>query len=276
MLRAGTTSDVISVLGNRVFHSFAAKAISWLEPPDDTALNSRCIFISMFETTRTDLLRPDDIEIAREAASLRAQLLQFWFENYNSVQPGPVPGDEVLRPRSRDLLRAIAAPHLQDSERSNQLLRFFNTDQAVPEEPLSPEQNVVLLSVYSIVHARKDYVAIQTGDLTNAVNNFLELAGERLRLRPRKVGAILTSLGFCNRERTNSGWIVLLNRGDAEKAHQLAEHHGIDKMSVRFQKVSPAECELCRVAAAKRSHRGPQIQEGQTTEIVNLYKEIGK
>jgi hypothetical protein len=56
----------------------------------------------------------------------------------------------------------------------------------------------------------------------------------------------------------------------------LAEHHGIEKMSGGFQKVSPAECELCRVATAKRSHRGLQIQEGQTTETVNLNKEIGQ
>jgi hypothetical protein len=49
MLRAGTMRDVISVQANRSFHAYGAKAISWLEPPDDTALNSRCAFISMFE-----------------------------------------------------------------------------------------------------------------------------------------------------------------------------------------------------------------------------------
>jgi hypothetical protein len=114
MLRAGTMRDVISVQANRSFHAYGAKAISWLEPPDDTALNSRCVFISMFETTRTDLLRPDDVEVVREAASLQAQLLQFRFENYYRVQPGPVSGDEVVRPRSRDLLRALAAAHSQD------------------------------------------------------------------------------------------------------------------------------------------------------------------
>jgi hypothetical protein len=107
------------------------------------------------------------------------------------------------------------------------------------------------------------------------VNYFLELAGERLRLRPRKVGAVLTSLGFCNRERTNAGWIVLLNRGDAEKLHQLAQHHGIDRLSERYQKVPPAECELCRAVAAKTSHRGMQVREGQMTETVNVNEEIG-
>jgi hypothetical protein len=276
ILRAGTTRDVVSVLGNRTFHSFGAKVISWLEPPDDTALNSRCVFISMFETARTDLARPGDIEVEREAAVLRSQLLQFRFENYRDVRVSPVPGDEILRPRSRDLLRALSAAHLQDVIRSKHLLKLFDSGQAVPEEPLSPEQNAVLLALYSIIHLRKDYTFIQTGDLTKTVNLYLKKAGEGLRLRPRKVGSVLTSLGFCNRQRTNSGWIVSLSRGDAEKIHQLAEHHGIDKMRDGFQKVSSAECDLCRAVAAKRPNREPQISEGQRTETVNLNTEVGR
>jgi hypothetical protein len=275
MLRAGTMRDVISVQANRSFHAYGAKVISWLEPPDDTALNSRCVFISMFETARTDLVRPDDREVVHEAAVLQGQLLQFRFENYRTVQLGPIPGDDILRPRSRDLLRALSAAH-QDVNRSQDRLRFFESGQAVPEEPLSPEQNAVLLSLYSIIHLRKDYASIQTGDLTKTVNLYLEKAGEGLRLRPRKVGSVLTSLGFCNRQRTNSGWIVSLSRGDGEKIHQLAEHHGIDRMSDGFQKVSSAECDLCRAASAKRPNREPLTSEGQRSETVNLNAEIGR
>ena len=66
-----------------------------------------------------------------------------------------------------------------------------------------------------------------------------------------------------------------LNRGDAEKLHQLAEHHAIDKMSERFQKVSPADCDLCKVAAARKSKRVPQIPEGHTRTTVDLLNEIG-
>jgi hypothetical protein len=56
----------------------------------------------------------------------------------------PIPGDEILRPRSRDLLRALAAAHLQNVGRLKRLLEFFNSGQAVPLEPLSPEQNAGL------------------------------------------------------------------------------------------------------------------------------------
>jgi hypothetical protein len=59
-LGAGTTRDAISVKGNQIFHSYGAKVISWLEPPDDPALNSRCILIPMFENTKSGLLKPSD------------------------------------------------------------------------------------------------------------------------------------------------------------------------------------------------------------------------
>ena len=63
----------------------------------------------MHETTKTNLMRPSDVEVEREAAELQGAVLRFRFENYRSVESGPLYGDEFLRPRSRDLLRALAA-----------------------------------------------------------------------------------------------------------------------------------------------------------------------
>jgi len=83
------------------------------------------------------------------------------------------------------------------------------------------------------------------------VNYFLRRAGEKLRLQPRKVGAVLKALGFSNRKRTHLGWIVSLDQNDCEKIHHLAECYGIDDMSDRELVVSRDECALCQ-AAAKR------------------------
>jgi hypothetical protein len=210
MLRTGTTRDVNSLVANQILYSYGAKVISWLEPPDDPALNSRCVLIPMCETSRTDLARVSDPEVEREAATLQAQLLQFRFENYKSVQVSSVPGDEKLRPRSRDLLQTLAAAHSQDAKRSERLVKFFDSGQAVPLEPLSLEQNAILRGLFSVIHCRKEYESVSTGDLTTLVNYLLERAGESLRLQPRKVGAALTSLGFSSRKRTNSGWVVFL------------------------------------------------------------------
>jgi hypothetical protein len=218
MLRSGTTRDVLAVRKNRTFHCYGAKVISWLEPLDDAALNSRCVLIPMFESKGSALVRLNEPKVERMAADLQAQLLRFRLENYKTVEPAAVAGDEVLRPRTRDLLRALTAAHA-DVQRSQGLLRFFESGQGVQQEPLDPEHNAVLRALFSMVHLREDFTSIWIGDLTQQVNTFLELEGEKLHLQPRKVGAVLTSLGFSSRARTNSGWILSLTRREAEKLH---------------------------------------------------------
>jgi hypothetical protein len=125
ILRSGTTRDVLAVRKNRTFHCYGAKVVSWLEPPNDPALNSRCILIPMFENKSTALVRTDEPKVLQLAAHLQAQLLSFRLENFKTVQLAPVPGDEVLRPRTRDLLRSLSAAHGQDAQRSQRLLKFF-------------------------------------------------------------------------------------------------------------------------------------------------------
>jgi len=258
MLRAGTTREVLAVRRNRTFHSFGAKVISSLEPPDDAALNSRCIVIPMSESKSTALVRTDEPAVQQQAADLQAQLLRFRFENYKTVRPVPVPGDEALRPRTRDLLRVLSAAHA-DVSRSELLLRFVESGQGVQPEPLSPEQNAVVRAMFSAVHIREDFSCIWISDLTQRVNIFLELAGEQLRVQPRKVGAVVTSLGFSSRTRTNSGWVISLSRKDAERLHQLAVCYGIDGIRDSFpQGIAPEECSLCLAAGLDKKEPGPE------------------
>jgi len=258
MLRSGTTRDVLAVRKNRAFHCYGAKVISSLEPPDDAALNSRCIVIPMSESKSTALVRTDEPAVQQQAADLQAQLLRFRFENYKTVRPVPVPGDEALRPRTRDLLRVLSAAHA-DVSRSELLLRFVESGQGVQLEPLSPEQNAVVRALFSAVHIREDFSRIWISDLTQRVNTFLELAGEQLRIQPRKVGAVVTSLGFSSRTRTNSGWVISLSRKDAERLHELAVSYGIDGIRDSFpQGISPDECSLCLAVGLDKKEPGPK------------------
>jgi hypothetical protein len=271
ILRSGTNRDVLAVRRNRIFHSYGAKVISWLEPPDDPALNSRCILIPMFESKSTALVRPDDPKVRQIAADLQAQLLRFRLENYKAVKPAAVAGDEVLRPRTRDLLRTLSAAHAQDAERTQGLLKFFESGQAVPAEPLRSEQNAVLRALFALIHPGK-FHSVHIGDLTGNVNLFLQKVGER-SLLPRKVGAVLTSLGFANKRRTNSGWVLYLSQQDAEKLHQLAACYGIDGFKDRFLGMSPEDCSLCRAAGLhKKGPDLPPVPPGYqvTTQAVNM------
>jgi hypothetical protein len=272
MLRSGTTRDVLTVRKNRALHCYGAKVISWLEPPDDPALNSRCILIPMFESKRAALLRADEPRVQKMAANLQAQLLRFRFESYKRIRPVPVPGDEDLRPRTRDLLRSLTAAHA-DVQRSQRLLKFFESGQGIQQEPLDPEHNAVLRTLFALVHLREDFNSIWISDLAQQVNIFLELEGEKLRLQPRKVGAVLTSLGFSSRTRTNSGWVLSLIRRDAEKLHQLAASYGVDRTGRSFRGISPDECPLCRAAGLDK--KGPALApKGTQTMKVNLRKEL--
>ena len=210
----------------------------------------------MSESKNPALLRADEPKVQQMAADLQAQLLSFRLENYKTVKPTAVAGDEVLRPRTRDLLRSISAGHPQDAERCQALLKFFESGEAVPLEPLSPEHNAVLRALFAMIHPG-DFSAIWISGLTEKVNRFLEQSGDRWRLLPRKVGAVLTSFGFTNRPRTNSGYALYLSQQDAEKLHQLAACYGIDGFKDRFLSMSPEDCPLCRAVGLHR--KGPDL-----------------
>ncbi len=124
-----------------------------------------------------------------------------------------------------------------------------------------------------MVHLREDFTSIWISDLTEQVNMFLELEGQRLRLQPRKVGAVLTSLGFSSHSRTNSGYVISLNRQDAEKLHQLAACYGVDRAGRSFRGISPDECDLCRAAGLDKKGCAPP-PEGTTRMEVDLRKEL--
>ncbi len=102
------------------------------------------------------------------------------------------------------------------------------------------------------MHLQEGISSIQVGNLTHMVNLFLDRAGENLRLLPRKVGAVLTSLGVATRTRTNSGWSLTVNRQDAEKLHQLAACYGIDGFKDRFLGMPSEDCSLCRAAGLNK------------------------
>ena len=87
MLRSGTTRDVLAIRRDSGFHSYGAKVVSWLEPPDDLPLNSRCILIPMFESKGVTLLEIGNTQIRQLADSLQAQLLRFPLDNFKNTSP---------------------------------------------------------------------------------------------------------------------------------------------------------------------------------------------
>jgi hypothetical protein len=108
LLRVGSSPEAVVIRRDGSWRVFGAKAISWLESPDDEALNSRCIQIPMTETTR-DLVSLSDPGTELAAKLLQSQLLHFRFQAYNNIKV-PQISEKLLRPRLRDLVATLAAP----------------------------------------------------------------------------------------------------------------------------------------------------------------------
>jgi len=244
LLRMGTSRDVVAMRKNQSFHAYGAKVICFLEPPDDPALTTRCILIPMKETKKTDLLRPTDPWIVERANGLRQQLLQFRLEKYKDLKIPTLKAAESLRPRCRDLLHCLAAPVADWSDFCDDLVFFFEKQDTLARQPLSPPQNAVLAALLWAVHEYRERGYMGINNLTGLANNLLQNAGLRLRLSPRKVGSALTSLGFLDKERTSKGWRVWLNPADARRIHELVATYGLDNPGQLLG--VERDCKLCR------------------------------
>jgi hypothetical protein len=88
-----------------------------------------------------------------------------------------------------------------------------------------------------------DFVTV--GQFSEIVNQILIQSGERMHLEPRKVGAILTSLGFFERVRTNRGFEIALDLETRRRVHSLVEKFGNQCVTKWILTMGAGECELC-------------------------------
>lgn len=246
LLRMGTTPGLIAMRKNRAFHAYGAKVISWLELPDDQALNSRCLLVPMVEANQVNLLKTTSRSLEEHSAELQAKLLQFRLASYGSFRLPSIKGAEKLRPRSRDLLTCLTAPCAQDTNLCQFLVQFFRQHELMLQEPLPPAQNAVLRALFFLAHQRMAPNTVFVLDFTKIVNELLEKAGEQTRLGPKKVGTVLTSLGFTNRLRTNRGYSTWLDSRDRQRVHQLVETHGMDRFPDPYSLTLCKGCPLCQ------------------------------
>ena len=100
--------------------------------------------------------------------------------------------------------------------------------------------------LFSQIHQEAYNGAVLTKNLTTKVNEILEANGERLHLSPRKVGAVLSTLGFRWKRRTSTGWKILLKRADQVRVHKLVNSHGMDLNTERFLRANLLDCPLCK------------------------------
>jgi len=240
------------------------KVVSWIELPNDAALNSRCIIIPMQESTRTDLLRTSHPKIVAAARHLQGQLLLFRFQQYNTLQPSQIPGSGNLRARNRDLYEALALPIAKYPKACAVLRKCIEQQCSIQRQPLPPNHSAVLEALFRQIHAHPDKGTFAIGDLTKDVNINLKRTGERFRMNPKGVGTVLTPLGFNIRTRTNAGWLVWLDRNARRRIHELMLVHGVDGLSACLPSDNTAPCQFCETLD-RQSSEIPRA-DGSTSE----------
>jgi hypothetical protein len=250
LLRCGISRDVVALRKDQSFKAFGAKVVSWIELPDDAALNSRCIVIPLHESRRTDLKRPTDTDILAAADDLQKQLLQYRFERYKVLSSPTMPNGTRLYSRARDLFEALALPMAENVDACHRLMEALAFQQTFSREPLCPSHAAVLEYLYLKLHTDPyptSRFPVTTGELTAWVNEFLKSGKRSLRLSPRAVGAALTALGILNRRRTGLGWEVSLDRPEITRIHELAGFYGMEGFAEPISNESREKCEFCTV-----------------------------
>jgi hypothetical protein len=247
LLRTGTTRDVVAIRKQESFRTFGAKAVSWIELPNDAALNSRCLLIPLQETHRTDLKRPWDPEILQAADELQKQLLYLRFAKYRTLTLPKIPGNEQLHSRARDLYESLALPCDGDTTVCEFLLITLKTQQQSNREPLTPSQSAVLRYLFWVIHRVSNKGAYGVSDLTNGVNSLLQAEDEHFHLNPRQVGSVLSSLGLTNRARTNHGWTLWLDLKGRMQIHELIAAYGVDNRGSLPTEEARKQCDLCEI-----------------------------
>lgn len=239
-LRAGTTRGSVALRKGRSLKAFGPKVVSWTELPNDAALNSRCIIISMQESSRTDLKKVTDSSVIKSAGKLQMALLDYRLRNFGRRLRLPkVEGDQWLYSRSRDLYQALALPVGSDENTCRFLVLFCRFQQAINREPLSRASAEVLRALYEIIHSHPNAAKCANKDLLSTVN----LHPGNLTLNAHEVGRALTSLGFTDRKRTNVGYIFWLDHEIRKRIHKLAHDHAIDQED-SFRRAFKG-CDLC-------------------------------
>jgi hypothetical protein len=212
--------------------------------PDDPPLVSRCIAIRMTEHDTSKLHEPSDPEMLKLSQELQAQLLQFRFENYRSIQVAKVAGAERLSPRARNLLAAVAAPFAVHPNWCDLLLQSFEETGQSMQRSLPPDEAAVLDGLYAATHRNRADIQMAVGVLTTHIFEIYAAAGQTMKLEPRAVGAILDKFGIA-RIRRNPGWMFWTHWKLRDRVHELVKKYGLNLPPEFLAGSSPITCEYC-------------------------------
>jgi hypothetical protein len=257
LLRSSSSPGFVSLRKATAHMAYGPKVLAWTELPNDAALNSRCMIIPMHKTSRTDLISPDDPKVLQFANRVRMQLQQFRFEHYRRLRIPKVPAGVQLSSRALDIYRTLALPVGEDQNLCIILAHEVAKQSQYQHSLISPLQASAVRNLHRFIHFDSEAAGYKLKGLTQAIMADLVSCGEPSRLNERKVGDVLTLLGFTNRSRTNpGGTTVWLQRSDRIRIHEMARDYEVEGA------VPSQDCDICK----EINKAYPTIGTGETAE----------
>jgi hypothetical protein len=250
LLRSSSSPGFVSLRKDKSRMAYGPKVLAFIELPNDAAFNSRCIIIPLCKTSRTDLKALNDPNVLKFAEKVRMRLQQFRFEHYRNLSVPKVPTVVPLSSRALDLYRALALPFGENQEACEFLAHSIAAQGEFQSRVLPTTQASAVRVLYTFTHVNPSSAGWKLAGLTAAMNQDLASRGEPSRLNERKVGDLLTSLGLVTRSRTNSGYVLWLERAERARIHKMARDYQVDGTA------ASQICDLCKepnIASPTRS-----------------------
>ncbi len=119
--------------------------------------------------------------------------------------------------------------------------------------------NVVLTTLFSVIHLSPDATSLLVGDFTDMVNTALRGDGEGVHLDCREVGHLLTSFGLESRKRTSKGYRLWLDRGSRQKIHELAKRYDLANPTDSPVRSRMRDCTMCQGKGKGTKARGKRV-----------------
>ena len=237
LLRTGTTRDVPAVRNGELFSTYSFKIISSRQTPQDGALASRAITISMLPTDRES--QPLDQSALRQLKDeFQPRLLSFRFAMRPAIEEfqGRHWDLSDMTPRMRQIARVLAAPFENDPERRSSLIAVLRErDEATRiDRSLEPEWSVAE-TLFATCHPGPFSLTpapMLVGCLATVVNQRLQRQGEEGKLTARKVGAILRSLGLKTKRLGSFGRGLVFTQALIRRIHEVARNLGMDRKCI--------------------------------------------
>ena len=268
LLRSSSSPGFISLRKDKAQMAYGPKVFAWIELPNDAALNSRCIIIPMHKTSRADLISPDDPRVLQFAKKVRMRLQQFRFEHYRSLSVPKVPADVQLSSRVLDLYRALALPFGEDQKFCEALALLIASQRQFQSRVISAAQASCIRVLYSLIHVQPSVAGYRLSGLTTEMKANLASRGEpSSALNERKVGDILTSLGLTNRSRTNTGYVLWVERSDRVRIHEMARDYEVDGIGAK------QNCDICKEITASPASSTPEAADEKQVCSVQAKRE---